>query len=181
LAPNWSRNAIANHSSLPGPCTGSGSNSIPTRCRSRRIGQDLQEKSLATTALHPPPTAARLTRGLRRRDSVERYIRSDAPDFEAKAAAVTGFCLNPSQHAAVSPMRGRRFRPLIEHLGPCCRPRPAASATGSRVTARARCRCLPPWTQRPVKCSGRPCPAKPVRHSSASWATRRSRAGMSST
>jgi transposase len=72
----------------------------------------------------------------------ERYMQSDDPDFETKAADVIGLYVNPPDHAAVFAVDEKpRFKRSIDSTRSCrCRPA-ARSATGSSTTDMARCRC----------------------------------------
>ena len=74
----------------------------------------------------------------------ERYMQSDDPDFEPKAADVIGLYVNPPDHAAV--LRSTRRRPFRRWTAstPCCRSRPAApSGMASSITGMARCHSSP--------------------------------------
>ena len=102
----------------------------------------------------------------------ERYMASDDPDFETKAADMIGLYLNPPQHAAVFAVDEKTAIQAWTGSTRCCRCRPAApNATASSTTATERCRCLPPSIRSRAKCSGRLCPATPARRSSTSSAT----------
>jgi len=95
---------------------------------------------------------------------IERYMASNDPAFEAKAADIIGLYLNPPQHAAVfASTRRLPFKLWIVSI-PCCRSRPAGpSAMGSNTIVTARSRCMPPWTQKPAKCWVKRLPATPVK------------------
>src|SRR5437870_827340 len=97
----------------------------------------------------------------------ERYMQSDDPDFEPKAADVIGLYVNPPDHARCSRSMRRRPSKRSTDWIPCCRCRRGApSATASSTTATARCRCLPRSTRSLAKCSARPCRDTPARRSS---------------
>ena len=102
----------------------------------------------------------------------ERYMRSDDPDFEQKAADVIGLYLNPPQHAAVFAVDEKTAIQALDRLVPVrrCR-RGAPNGTGSSTTAMARCRCSPRSIPSPARCSASPCRATPVPPLSSSSAT----------
>lgn len=90
---------------------------------------------------------------------LERYLASDDPDFERKAADVIGLYLNPPQHAAVLCVDGKSaiqaFKRWIDWTR-CFRSRPAAlSATGMSITGTGRFHSTLRWTPRPAECTAR--------------------------
>ena len=52
---------------------------------------------------------------------LERYLASDDPDFESKAADVIGLYLNPPQHAAVFCVDEKSAIQALDRLDQCCR------------------------------------------------------------
>jgi transposase len=90
---------------------------------------------------------------------IERYLASDDPDFESKAAYIIDLYLNPPQHAAVfcvdekSDSGGRPAR-----SGTAAFRRAAPSVTGLNATVTASCRCIRRRIRNPAKCSARPPP-----------------------
>ena len=102
----------------------------------------------------------------------ERYMQSDDPDFQTKAADVIGLYVNPPDHAAVSPStRKPRFKRWTGSIRSCrCRPA-ARSDTVSSTTVTARCLSSPRSTRSPAKSSHRRCRAIPARRLSRSSAT----------
>lgn len=88
---------------------------------------------------------------------LERYMASDDPDFERKAADVIGLYLNPPQHAAVFCVDEKTAIQASTVWTPCCRCLPdVPSATGSSITGMARCRCMRHSTPRPDGFMGKP-------------------------
>jgi transposase len=81
---------------------------------------------------------------------LERYMVSDDPEFETKAADIIGLYLNPPQHASI---RFCRFPPA------------GSSAMGSNTTAMERSRCMQPWRLPRAVSMERPPHATPVRTS----------------
>lgn len=87
---------------------------------------------------------------------LERYMASNDPDFETKAADTIGLYLNPPSMlpCAVS-MRRQRSRSCTGWIR-CCHCRQAApTAMASNTTSTAHSRCMPRWTPRPGKGSAR--------------------------
>ena len=83
---------------------------------------------------------------------IERYMASNDPDFETKAADIIGLYLNPPAHAAVSAsMRKRPFRPWIARIRYAHCRRGAPSGTALSTTGMALCPCTPPSIQKQVK------------------------------
>ena len=102
----------------------------------------------------------------------ERYMQSDDPDFETKAADVIGLYVNPPDHAAVFAVDEKTAIQALDRLDPVLPLSPAVpNATASSTTGMARCRCSPRSTRNPAKCSARPCRGTPARRSSSSSAT----------
>ena len=73
----------------------------------------------------------------------ERYMQSDDPDFETKAADVIGLYVNPPDHAAVFAVDEKTAIQALGRWTPCCRCRPGrAERHGFEYYRHARCRCL---------------------------------------
>ena len=111
---------------------------------------------------------------------IERYLASDDPDFESKAADIIGLYLNPSQHAAVFCVDEKTAIQALDRLDPLLplSPGRAERHGGLNTTVTARCRCMRRWIRNPAKCSARPPPATPARSlwsSSQRWSNRRRR------
>jgi len=88
---------------------------------------------------------------------LERYLTSNDPEFEAKAADVIGLYLNPPAHAAVFCVDEKTAIQALDRLDRYCRCRPdAPNAMVSSITVTARCLCTLPSTPRPAKFSARP-------------------------
>ena len=67
---------------------------------------------------------------------LDRYMASNDPRFEEKAADIIGLYMNPPQHAACfASMRRRRFRPLTDSIQ-CCRCRRDAPSGMALSTCR---------------------------------------------
>ena len=74
---------------------------------------------------------------------LERYMASDDPEFETKAADIIGLYLNPPQHAAVFCVDEKTAIQALDRLDPFCRfRRDVPSATASSITATERCPCM---------------------------------------
>src|SRR5437867_13080690 len=77
---------------------------------------------------------------------LERYLASDDPDFEAKAADIIGLYLEPPQ---MRPCSASTKRPRSRHwIGSilCCRyHRGEPNGMVSSITVTGHCRCMPPW------------------------------------
>jgi transposase len=83
---------------------------------------------------------------------LDRYVASNDPDFETKAADVIGLYVNPPQHAAIfSVDESRRSRPSIAPFQHCPSPPAAPNGMGSNTSAAARSRCMPRSTREPVR------------------------------
>ena len=87
---------------------------------------------------------------------LERYMASDDPEFERKAADILGLYLHPPQHAAVFCVdENRPFRRWIGSIQSYrCRP-VEPSATVSNTIATALCPCMPLWTCVAGECTAR--------------------------
>lgn len=93
---------------------------------------------------------------------LEGYLSSNDPDFETKAADITGLYLKPTQHAAVFFVNETTVIKRCIATIPCSRCRLVApSAMALSTTATARCLCEPRSTRNPVKCWARPRRATP--------------------
>ena len=88
---------------------------------------------------------------------LERYMASDDPEFERKAADIIGLYLKPPQHAAVFCVDEKTAIQALDRLDPCCPCPPAASnATALNTPATARSRSMLRSILAPGKCSGAP-------------------------
>ena len=88
---------------------------------------------------------------------MERYLASDDPEFETKAADIIGLYLHPPQHAAVYLVDKKTAIQALDRLDPVLRSAPAApSDTVSNTIATARFRSTRLWTRNPAKCWARP-------------------------
>jgi hypothetical protein len=77
---------------------------------------------------------------------IERYLASDDPDFESKAADIIGLYLNPPQHAAVFCVDEKTAIQALDRLDPVLRFRRAApSVTSLNTTVTPLCRCTRRW------------------------------------
>ena len=75
---------------------------------------------------------------------LERYMASNDPQFEAKAADIIGLYLNPPQHAAVFCVDEKTAIQALDRKDWCCRsPRAEPSVTALSTTVMARFRFLP--------------------------------------
>jgi transposase len=92
----------------------------------------------------------------------ERYMLSDDPQFEEKAADVIALYLNPPQHAVVFAADEKTAIQALDRLDPVL---PLSNDTGSSTTVTARSRCTRPSIPVPGRSLDRPCPGTPVRHS----------------
>jgi hypothetical protein len=103
---------------------------------------------------------------------LDRYMASDDPDFEAKAADVIGLYLNPPAHAAVFCVDEKTAIQALDRLDPVLPlSQDASSDTDLSITAMARCPFTPPSTPRPGRFWARPRLAIPAPSSSPSWPT----------
>src|SRR5207302_6906828 len=72
---------------------------------------------------------------------LERYMASNDPDFESKAADIIGLYLHPPQHAAVFCLDEKTAIQALDRLDRCCRCRRAernGMASSTTVTVRSR-------------------------------------------
>src|SRR5882724_5018357 len=100
---------------------------------------------------------------------LERYMASNDPDFERKAADVIGLYLNPPQHAAVFCVDEKTAIQALDRKDPVLPLAPGrAERHGFETTATARCPCMRPSTRRRAKCWARPPHATPRPNSSPS-------------
>ena len=104
----------------------------------------------------PRPRLAGLAQGRSSTHRLRRYMASNDPDFEAKAADVIGLYLNPPVSAAVFSVDEKSAIQALDRLDPVLPLSPAVpSGTASNTTAMARFRSTPPlmcarakWLQR---------------------------------
>lgn len=76
---------------------------------------------------------------------LERYMASNDPEFEVKAADIIGLYVHPPQHAAVFvSMRNRPFKPWTAWIRSCRCRRAGPNATALSTTVMAPYRCMPP-------------------------------------
>ena len=86
---------------------------------------------------------------------LERYMASNDPEFEAKAADVIGLYVHPPQHAAVFCVDEKSAIQLWTAWIRSCRFRPVGpNVTALSITAMAPYRCMPPSTLGPARCWG---------------------------
>jgi transposase len=75
---------------------------------------------------------------------LERYMASNDPQFEEKAAAIIGLYLNrPKMLRFFEWMKRVRFKRSTGVIAACPYRRAAPRSTGSNITGTARCRCTP--------------------------------------
>jgi len=73
---------------------------------------------------------------------LERYLASNDPEFESKAADIIGLYLNPPQHAAVFCVDEKTAIQALDRLDPVLPLSPGGpSATDLNIIVTARCRC----------------------------------------
>ncbi len=121
----------------------------------------IQER-LDTTA----PTISRW----RERFIEQRYMASDDPNFEEKAADIIGLYLHPPQHAAVFCVDERSAIQALDRLDPVLRCHPVGSnGMDSSIIATAHFRCMRLWTFELEEFRARLPRAIPAMSSSASW------------
>ena len=102
---------------------------------------------------------------------LRRYMASDDPQFEEKAADVIGLYLNPPEHGAVFSLDEKSAIQALDRLDPCCRfPRVGPSGTALSITGTGLFLCTRRSTRAPVKCWAKPLLAIPAWSSSSSWA-----------
>jgi transposase len=98
---------------------------------------------------------------------LERYMASDDPDFETKAADIIGLYLNPPQHAAVFCIDEKTAIQALDRLDPVLPLSPGrVERHGSNTTAMERSLCMLRWIRQPAVSMARPPHATPVRTSS---------------
>jgi len=100
--------------------------------------------------------------------SLKRYLASDDPDFERKAADIIGLYLQPPQHAAVFCVDEKTAIQAWIVWTRCYRFPDAPSVTASNIIAMARFRCTPRWTPIPGAYMEKPALATPAATSSPS-------------
>ena len=111
---------------------------------------------------------------------LERYMASDDPDFERKAADVIGLYLNPPQHAAVFCVDEKSAIQALDRLDPVLPLSPGrAERHGLSIPATGPFRCMRRWTPKQAGCMARPQLAIPVGNSSTSCASWSSNADVS--
>jgi transposase len=94
---------------------------------------------------------------------LRRYMASDDPQFEEKAADVIGLYLNPPEHAAVFSVDEKRPSRLLTGLIRCCRfPRVGPSVMALSITGMGLFLCTQRSTRAPVKCRAKPLLAIPA-------------------
>jgi hypothetical protein len=78
---------------------------------------------------------------------LDRYMASNDPEFEAKAADIIGLYLNPPQHAAVFCVDEKTAIQALAGWIQCCRcPRDEPSGMASSISVTARFPSMPPST-----------------------------------
>src|ERR1700726_1237854 len=102
---------------------------------------------------------------------LERYLASDDPDFERKAADVIGLYVNPPQHAAVFCVDEKTAIQALDRLDRCCRLAPGGpSATALSTIGMARSRSMLRSTPKAARSWVRPRPTIPPKSLWLSWA-----------
>jgi hypothetical protein len=77
---------------------------------------------------------------------LERYMASNDPDFETKAADIIGLYLEPPQHAAVFCVDDKTAIQALDRLVRCFRSRRGEpSGTAPNTTGMERCPYMRPW------------------------------------
>src|SRR6266403_2049911 len=98
---------------------------------------------------------------------IERYMASNDPDFETKAADIIGLYLNPPAHAAVFCVDEKTaIQPWIARIRCCRSPRDVPNDTALSTTGMAPCPCTPPSIRKLAKSWARPRSGTPRRSSS---------------
>ena len=83
---------------------------------------------------------------------IERYMASNDPDFEKKAADIIGLYLNPPAHAAVFCVDEKTAIQALDRKDPVLPLSPGrAERHGFEYFVTAPCRCMPPSTPRPAR------------------------------
>jgi hypothetical protein len=96
---------------------------------------------------------------------LERYMASDDPDFEVKAADIIGLYLSPPQHAAVFCVDEKTAIQALDQLDPVLPLSPGrAERHGLNTTEPGRC--MRRWTPRPAALAT---PLQPLRHPAGRW------------
>ena len=97
---------------------------------------------------------------------LQRYLASDDPDFEAKAADIIGLYLHPPQHAAVFCVDEKTAIQALDRLDPVLPLSPGrAERHGFEYYRTAPCRSMPLWMCRPARWPARPRNGTPARSS----------------
>ena len=100
--------------------------------RSFQVSKDTIQRILAQADVRP--------------HRLERYMASDDPDFETKAADVIGLYLAPPQHAAVFCVDEKTAIQALDRSIRCFRCRPDGwNGMALNIDATARCRCTRRW------------------------------------
>src|SRR5215467_3029526 len=99
---------------------------------------------------------------------LDRYIASNDPQFEQKAADIIGLYMQPPQHAAVFCVDEKTAIQAWIVWTRCYRFPDAPSVTASNIIAMARFRCTPRWTPIPGAYMEKPALATPAATSSPS-------------
>ena len=98
---------------------------------------------------------------------LRRYMLSEDPDFEQKAADIIGLYLNPPDHAAVFCVDEKTAIQALDRLDPVLPLSPGrAEAHGFEYTVTALFLCTRPWIPAAEKSLARPLNAIPARSSS---------------
>ena len=88
---------------------------------------------------------------------LDRYMGSNDPDFEKKAADIIGLYLNPPAHAAVFCVDEKTAIQALDRKDPVLPLSPGrAERHGFSTSVTARCLSTPPSTRGPGRCWGRP-------------------------
>ena len=97
---------------------------------------------------------------------LQRYLASDDPDFEAKAADIIGLYLHPPQHAAVFCVDEKTAIQALDRLDPVLPfRRGERNGMALSITVTAPCRSMPLWMCRPARWPARPRNGTPARSS----------------
>jgi hypothetical protein len=88
---------------------------------------------------------------------LERYMASNDPDFETKAADIVGLYLNPPEHAAVFCVDETTAIQALDRLDPVLPLSPGrAERHGFEYYRMAHCPSMPRWKRPPVGCMEKP-------------------------
>jgi transposase len=93
---------------------------------------------------------------------LERYMASDDPEFEVKAADIIGLYLNPPQHAAVFCVDEKTAIQALDRLDPVLPHRDAPNATVLSTTATGHSPYMPRSIPPPAACTAKPRLATPA-------------------